>query len=279
MKRWQLWMLALLLFGACAKDEEVSEIEWIDVPAGEFVFGDERGMESEKPALAVKMHAFQLSACEVTNAMFNAFVHATGYETDAEKLGSSMVYTDRWTDVKGANWRHPEGAGSSITKRMDHPVVHVSHSDALAYCAWASVRLPTELEWEYACRQGERSSEKINIDDVGDAFSQTAPVLAFDPDKLGLLHIKGNVWEWCNDSYQYEIHDKWQHQGLSSKSCYTGNSFDPNATGKDTLFVIKGGSFLCQAGYCMGYVPYARQNAPQHGSYFHIGFRVARDLP
>lgn len=279
MRAVRIWMLAALVFGACAKEVEVSEIKWVDVPAGDFVFGDEGGMENEKPALEVKMHAFQLSASEVTNAMFETFVRATSYKTDAEKAGTSLVYTDRWVHTKGANWRHPQGPNSSIAEKMDHPVVHVSHADAMAYCAWADVRLPTELEWEYACKHGQTSSHKINVDSNQDNFEQTAPVQTFDPDKLGFFHLKGNVWEWCADSYQYEIHDKWQIQGLTSHSIYTGKSFDPNALGSDTLRVIKGGSFLCQAGYCMGYLPYARQNAPQRGSYFHIGFRAARDLP
>ena|SRR3989338_6723887 len=275
------WILiaTVLVLEACTKEVGSTEINWIDVPAGEFTFGDERGMENEKPALELKMHAFQLSASEVSNAMFDAFVRATHYKTDAEKAGSSLVYMNGWVDIKGANWRHPQGSNTSITDKMDHPVVHVSHADAMAFCAWARVRLPTEIEWEYACKKGQTHSPKINIDGTADGFTQTAPVRALDPDKLGFFHLAGNVWEWCADSYQYEIHDKWQHQGFSSRSFYTGKSFDPNAVGTDTLRVIKGGSFLCQAGYCMGYLPYARQNAPQHGSYFHLGFRVARDLP
>lgn len=301
-----------------SKVEVVEDVESVPVQApserthqmvlikgGEFGMGTDKPVfpsDGEAPARRVRVSDFYMDVHEVSNSEFERFVKATGHKTEAETFGDSFVLdsaiseeTKRgitqavaaapwWLPVKGANWRHPEGPDSSIHRRMDHPVVHVSWNDAVAYCQWAGKRLPTEAEWEYACRSGlsdrlfpwgnkwepkEETRANIwegqfpNVNTAEDGFRGTAPVTAFPATKFGLKNIIGNVWEWTSDWWVTR----------HSKEPQT-NPKGPK-TGVDK--VKKGGSFMCHQSYCYRYRCAARsQNTPDTSAY-NVGIRCAAD--
>ena len=155
---------------------------------------------------------FAIDPFTVTVHRFERFVDTTGHVTDAERAGWSSVFAldaaPPWRQVVGANWREPDGPGS--TARPDHPVVHVSYYDAVAFCAWAGTRLPTEREWEYAARGGIDATRFPWGDALGahtcNVFrpherAGTVPVDAFAPNGFELHNVFGNVWEWCSDPF------------------------------------------------------------------------------
>jgi serine/threonine-protein kinase len=195
------------------------------VPTGNFTMGsDSSSFANERPAHTVFLDSYWIDQTEVTNAMFSTFVDQSGYQTDAEKIGSSYVYNpDSGSSglVQGADWQHPLGPDSSLLDLNDHPVVHVSWNDSLAYCEWAGRRLPTEAEWEKAARGtdgrtfpwgNDFNGTLLNSADVNlgagrgnssfdDGFQLTSPVgnypLGISP--YGALDMAGNAWEWVND--------------------------------------------------------------------------------
>ncbi|MGP3970658.1 formylglycine-generating enzyme family protein [Streptomyces sp. 6N223] len=266
--------------------------EQVTLPGGVFAMGDAFAegyhADAERPVREVRVRPFRIDATAVTNADFAAFADATGYTTEAERFGSSYVFhlllapgaeaavlgrlpqAPWWLGVRGASWRAPEGPGSGVDDRPDHPVVHVSHNDALAYCAWAGTRLPTEAEWEYAARGGAEGlrypwgneltpggREMCNIwrgtfptrSSRPGGRTGTVPVTAYEPNGFGLHNVSGNVWEWCAD---------W---------------FAPGER------LIRGGSYLCHASYCNRYRVAARSHNTPDSSTGHGGFRCATDLP
>lgn len=218
----------------------------VALPGGEFLMGaqDAEGFpaDGEGPVRAVRVEPFLMDAYAVSNEQYAEFVADTGYVTDAERLGWSYVFagflpaalrrgaprpehTPWWCGVEGAVWNRPEGPGSSVEERADHPVVHVSWHDAAAYAAWAGKRLPTEAEWEYAARGGLEQKRypwgdeldpdgeyRCNIwrgtfptkNTAADGYRGTAPVDAFEPNGFGLHNVSGNVWEWCGDRWGAE---------------------------------------------------------------------------
>jgi formylglycine-generating enzyme required for sulfatase activity len=205
--------------------------KWVHVPAGEFLMGstesDADAYEDERPQHTVYLGAFQIMQTEVTNAMFERFVNATGHRTMAEAAGKSWVFDvnkKKWKEIAGANWRHPRGPGSNLGGLGSHPVVHVSWDDAVAYCAWAGGRLPTEAEWEKAARgtDGRKypwgnqppAGDLLNFADrnldvewadknTEDGYQFTAPVGSYPKgaSPYGALDMAGNVWEWVADWY------------------------------------------------------------------------------
>lgn len=260
--------------------------------------------DGEGPIRKVRLDGFWIDTRAVTNSQFEEFVEHTGYVTDAERYGWSFVFhlflspesekrakgvaegAPWWRGVEGASWRHPEGPDSSLDGRMDHPVIHVSHNDAVAYCRWAGKRLPTEAEWEYAARGGLKQrrfpwgntltpggEHRCNIwqgefpgkNTEEDGYLGTAPVDAFEPNGFGLYNVSGNVWEWCSDWFSATFHKKGD------------NSVQVNPEGPPTgtTRVIRGGSYLCHKSYCNRYRVAARTSNTPDSSTGNMGFRCA----
>jgi iron(II)-dependent oxidoreductase len=194
----------------------------VAIPGGSFTMGDPRGEKDEAPT-EVAVAPFRIMKVEVTNRQFEAFVAETGYVTDPERSGAGLVWDKRWRPVRGADWRHPRGPGSSIAGMDFHPVVQISVGDADAFCRHPGMRLPSEAEWERAARgfdqrrypwgdeepvQGAAArvnfgTERCCAADRSDGYLYTAPVGSYPrgASPFGIMDMAGNVWEWTRDSY------------------------------------------------------------------------------
>ena len=276
---------------AAGRSPDGAGARWADVPAGTFLMGSEdpdvNPFDAEGPVRPVAVEAFRVGATTVTTAEFAEFADATGHRSTAEEFGWSFVLASAvpeplrsrcprapgapwWAAVPGATWRTPEGPGSGLTGREDHPVVHVSALDAEAYCAWAGARLPTEAEWERAARGGleqERfpwgdeltpgGEHRCNTwqgsfpeHDTGeDGFAGTAPARWYEPNGYGLHQAVGNVWEWCADTW-------WTPRQRRSRNR-----------------AMRGGSFLCHDSYCNRYRVSARTSNEPGATLANLGFR------
>ncbi len=276
------------------------------LPGGAFLMGsdDPNGFpkDGEGPVRTITLDPFLIDIYPVTNRLFGEFVAATGYRTEAEFFGWSFVFWSHlpkhrladmvedtvaeapwWCKVPGARWNAPEGPGSSLSNRGDHPVVHVTWNDAQAFCQWSGQRLPTEAEWEYAARGGlvqkaypwgdklrPQGKHLCNIwqgdfphlDTADDGYSGTSPVDAFPPNAFGLYSVTGNTWEWCADWFDSTFH-------------ISGDRINPHGPPEGTARVMKGGSFLCHKSYCNRYRVGARSSSTPDSSTSHLGFRCA----
>ena len=279
------------------------------IRGGEYRMGteDRSGFpaDGEGPVRAVQVDTFRIDIAAVTNAQFADFIAASGYETEAEAYGWSYVFhmlasedikrrtpqrpdtTPWWVPVSGAFWAAPEGPGSDADDRADHPVIHVSWNDVLAYCDWAGTRLPTEAEWECAARGGldqrrypwgdkltPKGEHRCNIwqgtfpevNTSVDGWIGTAPVDAYKPNGFGLYNTSGNVWEWCADWFSPTHHLR-------------ADSRNPQGPAQGQRRVLRGGSYLCHRSYCNRYRVAARSSNTPDSSAGNLGFRCVRTVP
>ena len=275
------------------------------IRSGTFIMGNtssENGFfeDAETPIHQMDVSSFYMDETSVTNEMFQKFISETGYQTDAERFGNSIVFhllvpeENRsnyqtaggmfwWLIVPGASWCHPEGIDSQIDERMDHPVVHVSYDDAQAYCRWANKRLPTEIEWEYVARNQQdtlypwgdellkKKQHHCNIwqgnfpfeNTEEDGFLATAPAKYFEANKYGIYQMIGNIWEWCDNSSKIPLAD------LANGDLKKGPVKDE--------FAIRGGSFLCHQSYCKRYRVFSRNGSYRENTASNMGFRCVKD--
>jgi formylglycine-generating enzyme required for sulfatase activity len=323
----------LALVGAFERPWRAPPEGMVWIPGGTFRMGTEEThphFSDARPEHDVRLDGFWMDEAEVSNEQFARFVEATGYVTVAEQkptaeqfllhlppgtqvppenlVPGSLVFIPpphpvEWDNVEnwwawtpGASWKHPEGPGTNLEGRMNHPVVHVCWTDADAYARWAGKRLPTEAEWERAARGGldhktyvwgnEPPSEggrwRCNIwqgefpwkNTLEDGYLRTSPVKSFAPNAYGLYDMAGNVWEWCADWYtpDYYAHGPdYNPQGPAA-------SFDPNERNPFMpKKVMRGGSFLCSNQFCSRYKPYGRGKGDIDSGLSHVGFRCVRN--
>ena len=298
-----------------------AEMAW--VPAATFRMGSDTTYPEEAPAHPVTVSGFWIDRHEVTNRDFAAFVADTGYLTVAERpldpddfpgappenlAPGSLVFrrtagpvdlrhlSQWWTWTPGACWRRPEGPGSSLDGREDHPVVHIAFEDAERYAAWAGKSLPTEAQWELAARGGhdgaaytwgdapETPGRPLANHWRGDfpwrpepGYGATTAVGSYEPNGYGLFDMAGNVWEWTADWYSSRHPDAAEHPCCvpqDPRGAGERESLDPAQPQFSVpRKVIKGGSFLCADGYCLRYRPAARRPQMVDTGMSHIGLR------
>jgi sulfatase modifying factor 1 len=300
-----------------------NDMVWIK-PAVFWMGSDEASFEDTRPVHQVRLNGFWLDKTLVTNEQFASFVRATGYKTVAEEkpkaqdfpgapaenlVPGALVFTPPthpvsldshyqwWRYVAGANWKHPQGPNSNLTRLGQHPVVQIAWDDAVAYCKWLGKRLPTESEFECAARGGldrkpyswgdqfkPGGKWQANIwqgdfplRNAGqDGYLGTNPVTGFPPNKFGLYDMTGNVWEWCSDWYRADYYKAFRNDVIIDSPKGPIDSLDPLEKGVNKR-VLRGGSFLCTDQYCNRYLVGARGKGEPSSGCSNIGFRCAKD--
>lgn len=317
------------------------DMAWI--PGGDFLMGSDHRLArfDERPAHPVRVKGFWMDVAHVTNDQFAAFVQQAGYVTTAERkpdwdsirvqlppgtpqppdevlVAGAMVFVGTeapvrlddpgrwWRFVPGADWRQPQGPGSTIAGKGDHPVVQVSYEDAQAYARWSGKRLPTEAEWEFAARGGLEQATYAWGDAMapdGQALANfwdtraqpfpvvspraggavgTLPARSFPANGYGLHDMTGNAWQWAADWYRADhfARQTRQQRGTIVDPQGPADAFDPTEPGVPVNApkrVIRGGSFLCNEDYCLSFRPSARRGADPFSPMSHLGFRLIRE--
>jgi formylglycine-generating enzyme required for sulfatase activity len=279
--------------GGEGSHREPFEPEMVSIKGGLFFMGSQDGMTNERPVHAVVVSDFEIGKYEITNDEFAAFVEDTGYVTEAEKLGSGRIARDRgFGYYPGFNWREWNAQGSNLEGRGRQPVVQVSWNDALSYCRWLSektghpYRLPTEAEWEYACRGGTQtrywwgdSFDQTKVNTMGmwissseepwpkEGHTLTTEVDAYTPNPFGLHDMIGNLWEWVAD---YAADDYY----LQLVRLKESPAVDPQGPANGINRSMRGGGWHAIAPRCRCAYRYT-QDPPSYRS-DHTGFRVVR---
>lgn len=312
---------------------DTSTAGMVPIPGGTFMMGADNAQadQDEYPKHKVIIGSFRMDQHEVTNDQFAEFVESTGYVTTAERkpdweelkkqlppdtpkpndsllVAASLVFTPPthqvdlndysqwWSWVPGADWKHPEGPGSDLKGKGNYPVVHISWDDAMAYCKWTGKRLPTEAEWEYASRGGlvnkiyPWGDEHINTgkakantwegsfpnqNTAFDTFTGLAPVKSFAPNAYNLYDMAGNVWEWCSDRYRNDYYQSVNKPEGIRNPVGPEDSFDPDEPYTPKR-VSRGGSFMCNESYCSGYRVARRMKSSPDSGMSNLGFRCVR---
>jgi formylglycine-generating enzyme required for sulfatase activity len=252
-------------------------MQLVYVPPGKFLMGSpetEPGREKqERQHEVILTRGFYLGTHEVTVGQFRQFIRDAKYQTEGERDGKggwgvnasgSIGQNGRYT------WKTP-----GFVQTNDHPVVLVSWNDTVTFCRWLSkkekrrYRLPTEAEWEYACRSGTRTAyangdapknlKALGNAGAGDDHRFTAPVGTFKPNAFGLYDMHGNVWEWCTD---------WYVPGSYPKT----RQADPVGPASGDARVQRGGGWSSAAKRCRSAARIGRSPSDYRGSY--LGFRV-----
>ncbi len=293
---------------------------WIE--GGTFRMGSDRFYPEEAPVREAHVDGFWIDRYTVTNAEYSKFVRKTGYVTVAERplnpadypgappenlVPGALVfhmtpgpvdlrdYSQWWAWVPGANWKHPDGPGSSIESRPDYPVVHVALEDVEEYARWAGKRLPTEAEWEFAARGGLDGKDFVWGDEIEPEgkpaantwqgnfpYRSTArngprpmPGGNFAANGYGLYDMAGNVWEWTSDWF---VSDRTRLESPCCAGDVRELSYDPcQPQFRIPRKVLKGGSFLCSPSYCLRFRPAARSPQAIDTGMSHVGFRCVGD--
>jgi formylglycine-generating enzyme required for sulfatase activity len=295
---------------------------WVN--GGRFQMGSENFYPEEAPLHTVEVDGFWIDRTPVTNRQFAAFIDETSYQTLAEQMPDPALYPgadpemlqagslvfqppahhehmrfwgDWWHYVAGAHWRKPDGVSSLTSAQMDHPVVHVCHTDAEAFARWVGKSLPSEAEWEFAARGGLDGKEYAWGDELepegrrmanvwdgtfpikragAEALGTTA-VGSYPANGYGIFDMVGNVWEWTDDYWTS------RHPADAAKACCVPvnprildaeQSYDRNLPAIHIpRKVLKGGSHLCAPTYCRRYRPAARHAEMIDSATNHVGFR------
>ena len=296
--------------------------DMVRIPGGVVNMGSDDHEPEERPRRRAVVQPFWMSRTEVTNAMFARFVSATHYVTVAERgldatrypalpaeqrVAGGIVFVQPnavrdlvdisqwWRFLGGADWRHPDGPGSSIAGKQTDTVVQIAYEDALAYARWRGHVLPTEAEWERAARGGLSDAPFVWGDEISpdgramaniwegvfpiansgaDGHVGRAPVGCYPANGYGLHDMAGNVWEWTRDAYAQAANADAAHGADADET--TGAAADAAAA---QGYVIKGGSYLCAPNYCARYRPAARQPGDATTGTSHIGFRTVLREP
>jgi formylglycine-generating enzyme len=321
-----LWMILPLVISCQSKETPTVGLRngMVYIPSGKLHMGgdNEQAAPNELPKHEIQLNAFWMDETEVTNAQFQKFVAATNYITVAERpidweamkkelppntpkpadsllQPGALVFHQSsqpvdlndvrqwWSWTINANWKQPQGKNSSIDRKEQFPVVQVAWEDAQAYCKWAKKRLPTEAEWEWAARGGQKDkiypwgNESVNSGDakanfwqglfpmentLKDGYLLAAPVKSYPPNGYGLYDMAGNVWEWCNDWYDFNFYQK--------ENASVSNTSGPKQSEHPAPErVMRGGSFLCSEDYCSGYRNARRMSSSPETGLNHTGFR------